>query len=169
MRYVTILVLTTFPMLLISAARAELPSVGPCQQADITLHLDEQKEEDYGMSQGGINLLLHNVGTGACMLSQLPVLNFSDAEHHPVTAERRTVWGMHPGPVLPSVIVPADGELQILLSWEASDAFDVGNCIWPAFVSVELDGGSLTIPFDRRMCAAKGQTSYYLQSMIDMP
>lgn len=103
------------------------------------------------------------------MLPPLPVLQFSDAEHRPVTAERRTARGMHPGPVLPPVIVGAGAELQILLRWVAGDAFDGGNCIRPAFVSLSLDGGMLTVPFDRQMCAAKGQTGYYSQSLTGTP
>ncbi|KNC93361.1 hypothetical protein GM31_19715 [Trabulsiella odontotermitis] len=122
-----------------------------------------------GMSQSGTSLVLHNTGKRACMLPPLPVLHFSDAARQPVTAERRTVRGMHPGPVLPPVIVPVGGELQILLRWVASDTFDGSNCIRPAFVSLSLDGGMLTVPFDRQMCAAKGQTGYYSQSLTGTP
>lgn len=169
MRYVLFLALTTLPLLLMSAARAELPSVGPCQLADITLRSDDHNGLYDGMSQGGATLVLHNKGAGACMLPPLPVLHFSDAEHQPVTADRRTVRGMHPGPVVPPAIVPAGGELQILLRWVSSDAYDGGNCIHPTFVSLSLDGGSLTVPFDRQMCAAKGQTGYYSQSLTGTP
>lgn len=169
MRYVLSLALTTLPLLLMSAARAELPSVGPCQLADITLHSDDHNGLYDGMSQGGTNLVLHNKGAGACMLPPLPVLHFSNAEHQPVTADRRMVRGRHPGPILPPVIVPTGGELQILLRWVSSDAFDGGNCIRPAFVSLLLDGGMLTVPFDREMCAGKGQTGYYSQSLTGTP
>lgn len=78
--------------------------------------------------------------------------------------ERRTVRGMNPDLVLPPLIVPADGELQILLRWVSSDAFDGSNYIRPALL-----GGTLTVPFDRQMCAAKGQTGYYSQSLTGTP
>ncbi|HFI5335082.1 TPA: hypothetical protein ACGQS5_002768 [Serratia liquefaciens] len=76
---------------------------------------------------------------------------------------------MFPGPVLPPVIVTSGADLQILLRWVASDAFDGGNCIRPVFVSLSLDGDALTVPFGRTMCAAKGQTGYYSQSLTGTP
>ncbi|MGK2894502.1 DUF4232 domain-containing protein [Klebsiella michiganensis] len=168
MRYFPLLVLTTLSLLL-PAARADIMSILPCESSDITMHTDDRSGLYDGMSQSGTTLVLHNTGPGACMLPPRPVLTFSDAAHHPMTVERRTVRGMHPGPVLPPVIVPADRELLILLRWVASDAFDGGNCIRPAFVSLNLAGGSLTVPFDRQMCAAKGQTGYYSQSLTGTP
>jgi hypothetical protein len=83
--------------------------------------------------------------------------------------ERLTVRGMNQGPVLPPVTVPADGELQIQLSRVSSGASEGGNCIRPAFVSLDLAGGTLTVPFDRQMCAAKGSTGYYSQSLTGTP
>lgn len=169
MRYVTSLTLTTLSLLLMSAARADIMSILPCGSSDIEIHTSDQSGLYDGMSQSGTTLVLHNTGPRACMLPPRPTLIFSDAAHHPMAVERRTVRGMHPGPVLPPVIVPADRELQILLRWVASDAFDGGNCIRPAFVSLNLDGGTLTVPFDRQMCAAKGQTDYYSQSLTGTP
>lgn len=168
MRYFPLLVLTTLSLLL-PAARADIMSILPCESSDITMHTDDRSGLYDGMSQSGTTLVLHNTGPGACMLPPRPVLTFSDAAHHPMTVERRTVRGMHPGPVLPPVIVPADRELLILLRWVSGDVFDGGNCIRPAFVSLNLAGGSLTVPFDRQMCAAKGQTGYYSQSLTGTP
>ena len=86
-----------------------------------------------------------------------------------MAVERRPVRGMNPGPVLPPVIVPADRELLILLRWVSSDVFDGGNCTRPAFVSLGLSGGMLTLTFYHQMCAAKGQIGYYSQSLTGTP
>ncbi|MFZ4170538.1 DUF4232 domain-containing protein [Enterobacter ludwigii] len=169
MRYVPFLTLTTLFLLMTCPVRAQLPSVSSCQQSGITLRIDDRHGQYDGMSQGGTTLMLQNTGAGACLLPQLPALSFSDAEHHPVMAERRPVPGMHPGPVLPPVTVAAGAELQTELHWVSGDVFDGGHCIRPAFVSLELDGGTLTVPFDHQMCAAKGQNGYYSQSMIGGP
>lgn len=169
MRYLSPILITTLTVLLMPLVRANTLSILPCEASDIVVHTDDRGGLYDGMSQSGTVLVLHNTGPGACMLPPRPVLTFSDAAHHPMPVERRTVRGMNPGPVLPPVIVPADGELQILLRWVSSDAFDGGNCIRPALVSLDLTGGSLSVPFDRQMCAAKGSTGYYSQSLTGTP
>ncbi|MEL5558470.1 DUF4232 domain-containing protein [Serratia ureilytica] len=169
MRFLSPIILTTLSWLLISPARADIVSILPCESSGITLHTDDRDGLYDGVSQGGMSLVLHNAGKRACRLPPLPALKFSDAEHRPLTAERRTARGMHPGPALPPVIVPAGEDLQILLRWVGSDAFEGGNCIRPAFVSLSLGGGTLTTSFNRTMCAAKGQTGYYSQSLTGTP
>jgi len=169
MRCFPLLLITSLCLLPVASALADSGQILPCLSADIRLHSDDRNGLFDGMSQGGTSLVLHNAGRASCMLPPLPALVFSDAEHLPVAAERRTARGMHPGPVLPPVIVTAGAELQILLRWVASDAFDGGHCIRPAFVSLALDGGTLTVPFNRTMCAAKGQTGYYSQSLTGTP
>lgn len=169
MRYLTPILLTTLSCLLHSPVRAESMTILPCERASISLHTDDHDGQYDGMSQSGTSLVLYNRGKVACILSPLPALAFSDTEHRLVTAERRAVRGMNPGPVLLPVVVPAGKDLQILLRWVDSDAFNGGNCIRPAFVSLSLAGGTLTVPFNRMMCAAKGQTGYYSQSLTGEP
>ncbi|MFZ4169304.1 DUF4232 domain-containing protein [Enterobacter ludwigii] len=169
MRYFSLILITTLTVLLTPLVRADSTPILPCEASDMAVHTDDQGGLYDGMSQSGTTLVLHNTSPGACMLPPRPVLTFSDAAHHPMPVERRTVRGMNPGPVLPPVIVPADGKLQILLRWVSSDAFNGGNCTRPAFVSLDLAGGTLTVPFDRQMCAAKGSTGYYSQSLTGTP
>ncbi|MEH4990374.1 DUF4232 domain-containing protein [Enterobacter asburiae] len=160
----------TFLCLLpVASALADSTPILPCRSANIRLHTDDRNGLYDGMSQGGMSLVLYNAGEAPCMLPPRPALSFSDAEHRPLTAERRMARGMYPGPALPPVIVPAGEALQILLRWMASDAFDGSHCIRPAFVSLALDGGALSAPFNRTMCAAKGQTGYYSQSLTGTP
>ncbi|HDR2590551.1 DUF4232 domain-containing protein [Enterobacter ludwigii] len=169
MRHLFPILVTTLTVLLTPLVRADTMSILPCEASDITVHTDDHNGQYDGMSQSGTTLVLRNTGPGACMLPPRPVLTFSDAAHHPMPVERRTVRGMNPGPVLPPVTVPADGDLQIQLSRVSSDASEGGNCIRPAFVSLDLAGGTLTVPFDRQMCAAKGSAGYYSQSLTGMP
>lgn len=70
MRYVLSLVLTSLPLLLMSATRAELSSVGPCYQAYIPLRSDDRDGQYDGVSQGGTTIVLHNTGYRACMLQR---------------------------------------------------------------------------------------------------
>ncbi|MFZ5001160.1 DUF4232 domain-containing protein [Enterobacter asburiae] len=160
----------TFLCLLpVASALADSTPILPCRSADIRLHTDDRNGLYDGMSQDGLSLVLYNAGEAPCMLPPRPALSFSDVEHRPLTAERRTARGMYPGPALPPVIVPAGEALQILLRWVASDAFDGSHCIRPAFVSLALDGGALSAPFNRTMCTVKGQIGYYSQSLTGTP
>ncbi|HGM5323936.1 TPA: DUF4232 domain-containing protein [Serratia marcescens] len=169
MRYLSPILLTSLSWLLFSPVCADTVSILPCESSGITLNTDDRDGLYDGMSQSGMSLVLHNAGKRACMLPPLPALEFSDAKHRPVAAERRTVRGMHLGPALPPVIVSAGENLQILLRWVGSDAFEAGNCIRPAFVSLSLAGGTLTTPFNRTMCAAKAHMGYYSQSLTGTP
>lgn len=169
MRYVSPLLMTSLCLLPVASTQANSASIPPCRSADIRLHADDRNGLYDGMSQGGASLVLHNAGKASCMLPPLPTLVFSDAKHQPVAAERRTERGMYPGPALPPVIVSAGAELQILLRWVVSDVFDGDNCIRPAFVSLSVDGGALSVPFGRTMCAPKGQAGYYSQSLTGTP
>ncbi len=139
-----------------------------CQPDDIRAHLDDRDGEFTGMSQSGTLLVLRNTGHIACTLEPLPALRFEDAKQPPLTVERRIPHGMHPGPVLRSVVVAPGQQVASRLRWVASDAFDAGNCVTPAFVSLELKGGTLRIPFDHMMCAAAGDTAYFDQGPLGM-
>ncbi|MGC6031455.1 DUF4232 domain-containing protein [Enterobacter kobei] len=165
MRYFSLIPMTTLPVLLTPVARASVMPILPCESSDITVHTGDHGGQYDGMSQSCTALVLRNTGSRACILPPQPILTFSDAEHHPMAVERRPVRGMNPGPV----IVPADRELLILLRWVSSDAFDGGNCIRPATVSLSLPGGTLTLPFGHQMCAAEGQIGYYSQSLTGTP
>ena len=114
---------TFFCLLPVASALADSPPILPCRSADIRLHTDDRNGLYDGMSQGGMSLVLYNAGEAPCMLPPRPALSFSDAEHRPLTAERRTARGMYPGPALPPVIVPAGKALQILLRWVASEGY----------------------------------------------
>jgi len=132
-----------------------------CQADNMTLKLDDQDGEFDGMS-----LVLRNTDYAACSLGAVPELVFEDAGHHPLDAERRIPRGMHPGPVLLPVTLSQGKEAESQLHWMASDVFEGGNCIRPAWLSVTLEGKSLDVPFGRTMCAPPGSTVYFDQQPL---
>ncbi|MBB1585077.1 DUF4232 domain-containing protein [Serratia sp. OS31] len=146
-----------------TSVRAEtLPErSGACLAAQLAVTLDSKNGAFDGMSQNGALLVLRNTGHIACTLTRLPALRLEDAKQQPLTVERRIPRGMHPGPVLLPVAVVPGQEVASRLRWVASDAFDAGNCVTPAFVSLEMKGGTLRIPFDHMMCAAASDTAYF--------
>lgn len=134
-----------------------------CRAGDISLKLDDRNGEFDGMSQSGTMLVVRNTGKATCTLGVLPEVTFSDAGHHRLYAGRRMPRGMHPGPVLLPVELLAGKEAESRLHWIASDVFDGGHCIRPAWLSVTLEGQTLQVPFGRLMCAPAGSDAYFEQ------
>lgn len=148
----------TFLCLLpVASALADSTPILPCRSANIRLHTDDRNGLYDGMSQGGMSLVLYNAGEAPCMLPPRPALSFSDAEHRPLTAERRMARGMYPGPALPPVIVPAGEALQILLRWMASDAFDGSHCIRPRLCRWRWTAARCRLPLTGRCARQKGR------------
>ena len=141
---------------------------GACLPAQLAVTLDSKNGAFDGMSQSGALLELRNTGHTACTLTSLPTLRFEDAKQQPLTVARRIPRGMHPGPALLPVAVAPGQQVASRLRWVASDAFDAGNCVTPAFVSLEMKGGTLRVPFDHVMCAAAGDTAYFDQGPLGM-
>ncbi|MFW7226916.1 MULTISPECIES: protease inhibitor I42 family protein [unclassified Serratia (in: enterobacteria)] len=135
-----------------------------CHSDNIQAHLDDKEGEFTGMSQSGTLLVLRNTGHITCTLEPLPALRFKDAKQQPLTVERRISLGMHPRPVL----LPPGQQVASRLRWVASDSFEAGNCVTPAFVSLEIKDETLHIPFDHMMCAAAGDTAYFDQGPLGM-
>lgn len=139
-----------------------------CLPSQLTLSLDSRNGEFDGMSQSGTLLALRNTGHTACTLTPLPALIFEDTKQQSLTVKRRIPRGMHPGPVLLPVAIAPGQTVASKLHWVASDAFDAGNCITPAFVSLQMKGSTLRVPFGHRMCAAAGDTAYFDQPPLGM-
>lgn len=139
-----------------------------CLSAQLAVTLDRRNGEFDGMSQSGALLVLLNTGHIACAMPPLPALTFEDAKKQPLTVERRIPRGMHPGPVLMPVEIAPGKNVTTRLHWVTSDAFNAGNCVTPAFVSLVMKGGTLYIPFGHTLCAAAGSTAYFDQSPLTM-
>lgn len=165
-----------FPVVMLSAlalsatVRAASISVhsDACLPAHLTAGLDGRNGEFDGMSQSGALLVLRNTGHTACTLPPLSALTFEGTDQQPLAVERRIPRGMYPGPVLLPVVVAPGQKVASRLHWVASDAFDAGNCVSPAYVSLVMKGRMLRVPFDHMMCAAAGDTAYFDQTPLGM-
>ncbi|MFZ5178776.1 DUF4232 domain-containing protein [Enterobacter kobei] len=163
--------LTVLVCWLHSSCSVAMPAVAispvpQCLKAQLSVRLDDRGGQYDGMSQSGMDLVLHNKAKVPCSLPALPELSFSDRHHTPLAVTRKLSPAMHPGPVLLPVSVGAGEEVSITLQWVSSDVFEHGQCIRPAVIALALPDGVLHRPFERMMCAASGQTGYYFQSLI---
>lgn len=137
------------------------PTPDPCLASDLSLALDDEAGEFVGASHSGTLLVLRNIGPKACRVPARPTLIFEDEHQHSVPVSRRTPPGMHPGPVLPPVILPRDAEATGKMRWVSGDAFDANNCVTPAVLAVQIGQDMLRTPFGRQICGPAGQHPPY--------
>jgi hypothetical protein len=137
-------------------------SVKPCVGSQLSLALDDEDGNFDGMSHSGTLFVLRNLGPGVCSLPARPMIGFEDAQQHPVPVVLEATTGMHPGPVLLPVAVPAGAELTSELRWVSGDVYDGGSCVAPAVLKLTLVTSVLRVNFSgRQMCGPAGKPVGY--------
>ena len=135
--------------------------VKPCTAGQLSPALDEENGNFDGMSHSGTLLVLRNLGPEACSMPARPTIGFEDVQHHPVAVTLEEPVGMHPGPVLLPVAVPAGAELTSEMRWVSGDVYDGGQCVSPAFLTVAMGTETLRVDFSgRQICGPAGKVSY---------
>lgn len=129
------------------AARARAQQPPPCKAYQLSLNTDSENGAFNGMSHSGTLLVLRNLGPNACTVPARPVVAFQDARRHTLPATLQTPRGMHPGPVLVPVVIPAQAEVTSRMRWVSSDAYDAHNKIAPAFIAVRIAAHTLRHKF----------------------
>jgi hypothetical protein len=145
-----------------SAQTANAPADVPaCQPRQIALTLDDGGGDFNGMSHGGTYVLLHNRGDTACRVPARPDVAFLDAHKRTQRASLQPIPGMHPGPVLLPVEIPAQGRVRASLRWVTGDVFDDTQCIDPAYLRIGIGQGALTTRFRGHLCGSRAQGPLY--------
>ena len=102
----------------------------PCS-ASIALRVERRGGSSDGLSQSGVLLVLRNSGTTDCLMPGLPKLQFDDAAGHGLDVTREPPPGMHPGPVVPPIVLGPGTEASAALTWVGDG--DAGrHCLTPA-------------------------------------
>jgi hypothetical protein len=147
-----------------SAQTASAPAdVPPCQPHQLALSLDDGGGDFNGMSHGGTYVLLHNRGDTDCRLPARPEVTFLDAHKRTLRASLQPIPGMHPGPVLLPVVIPAQERVRTSLRWVSGDVFDDTQCIDPAYLRIGIGQGALTTRFHGHLCGSRAQGPLYQQ------
>ncbi|WP_158941879.1 DUF4232 domain-containing protein [Granulicella sp. S190] len=147
-----------------SASAAPLPSASAllaCTAAQLSLSFDGEGGNFDGMSQSGTLLVLRNIGSQTCTVSGRPALTFEDASNTKLPISLETPPGMHPGPVILPVAIPANAEATGELHWVSSEVFDNSKCFTPAAVAVSIGTDVLRAPFTGHLCGPSGQDAKY--------
>ena len=104
----------------LSASLAAQPlqsAPAPCSTAQLSFSLDDEGGNFNGMSHSGTLLVLRNFGPDACSVPGRPVVGFEDSGHHSLPASLEVAPGLHPGPVILPVVIPAGAEVTSEMRW----------------------------------------------------
>jgi hypothetical protein len=154
-------------VVLILAASAQASPVSPasgllaCTAAQLSLTFDDEGGTFHGMSQSGTLLILRNIGSQICSVPGRPPLEFEDASQHKLPISLEIPPGMHPGPVIPPVAVPAGAEATAELHWVSGQVYDSSQCFSPAYLAIPLGTDVLRAPFTGSLCGPSGQDAKY--------
>jgi hypothetical protein len=132
-----------------------------CDPAQLSFKVDAKNGQFDGMSHSGTLLVLHNLGPARCTVPARPELSFLDAGRNPLAVSPRAVPGMHPGPVMLPVVIPAGATLTSEARWVSSDAYGAGNCVTSGFVALSLARRRLTVPLESHLCGPANQNPSY--------
>ncbi|ANN67532.1 DUF4232 domain-containing protein [Bordetella bronchialis] len=140
-----------------AAARAE-PA---CDPAQLSFAVDREAGQFDGMSHSGTLLVLRNLGPDTCTVPARPEVRFLDAGRQPLPVVAQVPPGMHPGPVIPPVAVPAGAELTSEARWVSSDAYGDGNCVTVAYATLAIGPRGFEAPLRTRMCGPANKSPTY--------
>jgi hypothetical protein len=142
------------------------PRVQPCKPYQLSFNTDNENGAFNGMSQSGTLLVLRNLSPSACTVPGRPVVIFQNSSHHALPATLQTPRGMHPGPVILPVVIPAGAEVTSRIRWVSNDAYGANNSNAPAFLSIQISGHALTRKFQGRLFGPAGKHPQYTESLF---
>lgn len=150
-----------------ASAQTRVARVPACRAYQLSLNTDNENGAFNGMSHSGTLLVLRNLGPDACSVPARPDVVFEDAEHHALPISWRAPVGMHPGPVILPVVIPAGAEVTSRMRWVSSDAYGANNGISPAYIAVRIDGHTLSRKFTGQLFGPAGQQPEYSASLLE--
>jgi hypothetical protein len=158
---------------LLSLASSPVAATGPspmavstppdCTAGQLSLTFDGENGSFHGMSHTGTLLVLRNVGPGACRIAALPALAFRDGAQAMLATARNVPPGLHPGPVMTPVDVPAGAEATTALRWVSGDVYDGHHCLTFSSLDVRIGAGTLSRPFSGTFCGPPNRPIGYDQ------
>jgi hypothetical protein len=145
-----------------SCLAAALPA--SCTASQLSFGLDQEGGYFDGMSHSGTLLVLRNLGPQVCSVSAQPTPVFEDAQHHPLPISLQAAAGMRPRP---AVVIPVGAEVTSQMRWVSGDVYDGHNCVSPAYVTVPVGTGSVSVQFNGTLCGPAGQPPPYTMTPLE--
>ena len=147
-------------LILLAAAAATVPA---CTGRELALSTNPRDGDFNGMSHSGTYLVLRNTSRHACQVPGLPSVALRDAAGRALPLARRAPVGMHPGPVIRPVIIPAGGRVATGLRWVSGPVYDRNRKFDVRTATVSIAGRSLRTPLRATIYAQAGQPASFDQ------
>jgi hypothetical protein len=161
-KYFVINMVTLLFLNLASSLAAALPA--SCSASQLSLGLDQEGGYFDGMSHSGTLFVLRNLGAEDCKVSAQPTPAFEDAQHHPLHVSLQPAAGMQPGP---PVVIPVGAEVTSQMRWVSGDVYDGHNCVSPAYMTIPIGTGSLSVQFNGTLCGPAGPPPTYTMTPLE--
>ena len=153
-------------LMLAAITPVAMPTRAPeCGAGDVRLSTDGKDGEFNGMSHSGTLLVLRNTSGRACGMPGLPRVFFV-VGRRTLPIERRAPLGMHPGPVVLPVVIPADGRVAAPLRWVSGPVYPASRCLSPRYIAIDIRGTSVREPFRATICGEKGKPATFDQPVL---
>lgn len=150
-------------MSILIAAAAVVAVTPACTARKVVLSIDSRDGDFNGMSHSGTYLVIRNTGRRACGLPGLPFVTFHGARGVLLPASRQSPVGMHPGPVIVPVTIPAHGRVATALRWVSGPVYDRNRRLVTRTVDVTIGGRTVRTPFRAAMFAPVGEPARFDQ------
>jgi hypothetical protein len=140
-----------------------------CKAEQLTASTDGRKGDFNGMSHSGTLLILSNVGKETCEIGAMPSLRFADATGKLNTqAQSPLPPFVHPGPVVPNVVIAPGERITSALRWVSGPVFQDSVCIDPTQLSISVNGKLLQISFHGHLCGEREKGVLYQASKFTL-
>jgi hypothetical protein len=150
--------------LLIAAAPVASAGLPACRPDQLRLSADSRDGEFTGMSHDGVELSIRNRGRD-CLLPALPLVEMRDARGRVLAARRQPPAGMHPGPVMRPVMLPAGKRAALTLRWVSGAVYDHSRHVNAARVTLRIGAGLLSAPLQAALYGQAGRQVPFEQSV----
>lgn len=130
-----------------------------CLASQLDFSLDGGDGRFNGMSHSGAMLVLRNAGKAACTIPARALPRLADANRQPLDIRAQDTEDP-PGQPAPVTLAPGASATSDM-RWVSGDVFDHGHCESPTFVTLALDGQTVSAAFTGHLCGAGGQPSAF--------
>lgn len=153
-------------LMLALAVAQPTPPAPRCRPADLQLGTDGEQGDFNGMSHGGTWIVVRNRSRRACSVDALPRLAMQDARGRALPVARNRPVGMHPGPVVLPVRIPAGGAVATGIRWVSGPVYADSRCYDAARATLSINGATLPLALAAHLCGPAGGTAGFDQPVL---
>ncbi|MEO7066381.1 MAG: MliC family protein [Rhodanobacter sp.] len=139
--------------------------VKACVPAQLAISLDSGNGRFNGMSHSGTMLVVRNIGTSNCALPTQPAVALTDTNKQALDITARNLPESGSTSTAPITLVPG-ATASSDLRWVSNDVYDNGHGKFPAYLTLELGGKTLSTTFVGHLWGAAGKPPTFTQTLF---